>query len=252
MTCQSWYTKVSLSLVLCYTMSMQDRMNDGNQLKTIRIMLADDHPLFRQALRSALQKHLDFEIVAESGDGQEAVRIANELKPDVVIMDVSLPTLDGIEATRQIKASTPSVAILALTVHDDSEHALGMLEAGAAGYLTKEVFEREVVQSIHSVIAGETVLSRKISELFIKHASRYRSKPLPLDLGEKLTVRELEILKLAAQGRSNRDIALELGLGLSTIKGYLVNVFAKLRVGSRTEAVITGLRAGFLTVDDIK
>lgn len=212
-------------------------------------MLADDHPLVRKALRDVLEKQADFEIVAEAGDGEEAVKIATELVPDVVLMDITMPRLNGIEATRQIKSKCPNIAVLVLTVHDDSEHILGILEAGAAGYLTKRVFGEEVIHAIHSVVAGETVLSAEIFQQILKHAMRYATKPITIAVGEKLTVREIEILNWAAKGKSNKDIAAELNLSQATIKSYLSDIFAKLEVASRTEAVIIGLRAGILTLE---
>jgi len=220
-----------------------------SETKKITIVLADDHPLVRKALRDVLEKQADFEIVAEAGDGEEAVKIATELVPDVVLMDITMPELNGIEATRQIKAKCPNIAVLVLTVHDDSEHILGILEAGAAGYLTKRVFGEEVIHAIHSVVAGETVLSAEISQQILKHAMRYATKPITIAVGEKLTVREIEILNWAAKGKSNKDIAAELNLSQATIKSYLSDIFAKLEVASRTEAVIIGLRAGILTLE---
>ena len=220
-----------------------------SETKKITIMLADDHPLVRKALRDVLEKQADFEIVAEAGDGEEAVKIATELVPDVVLMDITMPKLNGIEATRQIKAKCSNIAVLVLTVHDDSEHILGILEAGAAGYLTKRVFGEEVIHAIHSVVAGETVLSAEIFQQILKHAMRYATKPITIAVGEKLTVREIEILNWAAKGKSNKDIAAELNLSQATIKSYLSDIFAKLEVASRTEAVIIGLRAGILTLE---
>ena len=217
----------------------------------ITIMLADDHPLLRQALKSVLEKQTDFEIIAEASDGKEAVRLAVELVPNVVIMDIGMPKLNGLEATRQIKAKCPSIAILVLTVHDDSEHILSILEAGAAGYLTKSVFGKEVIHAVHGVVAGGTILSASISQQIIKYALRHTTKPLPLNAGEKITGRELEILRLAASGLGNKDIAQRLDLSERTVKGYLAGVFSKLNVSSRTEAVISALRAGFFTLDDL-
>lgn len=220
-----------------------------SETKKITIMLVDDHPLVRKALRDVLEKQADFEIVAEAGDGEEAVKIATELVPDVVLMDITMPKLNGIEATRQIKAKCSNIAVLVLTVHDDSEHILGILEAGAAGYLTKRVFGEEVIHAIHSVVAGETVLSAEIFQQILKHAMRYATKPITIAVGEKLTVREIEILNWAAKGKSNKDIAAELNLSQATIKSYLSDIFTKLEVASRTEAVIIGLRAGILTLE---
>ena len=224
----------------------------GSKRDKVTIMLADDHPLLREALRNVLEKEPDFEIVAEASDGEETVRLATEIIPHVVIMDISMPKISGLEATRQIKAKCPSIAVLVLTVHDDSEHILSILEAGAAGYLTKSVFGKEVINAVRGVASGETVLAPLVSEKIIKHALRYAAKPVSLGLGEKITGRELEILRLAAYGMSNKDIAERLELSLRTVKGYLQEVFSKLNVTSRTEAVITALRSGIITLDDIK
>lgn len=234
------------------TGTMPESVSNTKQARKITILLADDHPLLRKALRDILEPQEDFEIIAEASDGKEAVRLAIELVPDVVIMDISMPELNGLEATRQIKAKRSNIAILVLTVYSDSERILGILEAGAAGYLTKSVFGDEIVAAVRSVVAGETVLATPVFQQVLKHALRYMTKPLVLEGGEKLTTRELEILKLAARGMSNKDIARELNLSLRTVKGYLVEIFAKLKVGSRTEAVITGLRAGFLTLKDLE
>jgi len=224
-----------------------------DQANNITIMLADDHPLLRQALRNVLETQTDFKIIAEASDGEEAVRRAVELVPNVVIMDISMPKLNGLEATRQIKAKCPGIAILVLTVHDDSEHILSILEAGAAGYLTKSVFGEEVIHAVRGVVAGEAVLSASISQQIIKYALRHVvTKRLPLDTVERITARELEILRLAAMGMSNKDIAQKLDLSERTVKGYLAEIFSKLNVSSRTEAVITALRSGALTLDDLK
>lgn len=220
--------------------------------KKISIVLADDHPLLRQALRNVLDQQADFEVVAEVGDGDEVVKVTTELIPDVVIMDIGMPKLNGLEATRQIKAKHPEVAILVLTVHGEAEHVLGLLEAGAAGYLTKSVFGEEVIQAIRAVVAGETVLSAASSRQILRHALRLMTKPSRLDPNIKISARELQILKLAATGMTNKEIAFNLDLSVRTVKGYLVDIFSKLGVASRTEAVIVSLRAGLLTLDDLE
>ena len=218
----------------------------------VSILVADDHPLLRRSLKNVLEEQADFQVVAEASDGEEAVRLATELEPDVVIMDIGMPKLNGLEATRQIKASHPRVAVLVLTVYDNESYVLEILKAGAAGYLTKSVFGEEVVQAVRGIITGEVVLSPSIAELLLRQAARYPTKPIPLEAGEKLSTRELEIIKLAARGMSNKEIAVHMGLRLRTVKGYLENIFSKLGVGSRTEAVVTGLEAGFLTIDDVR
>jgi DNA-binding NarL/FixJ family response regulator len=233
-------------------MPSQLDQNQEHSDKSVTILIADDHPLLRQALRDVLEKEGDFKIVAEANDGDEAVRLATELIPDVLIMDISMPKINGLEATRQIKARCPNIAVLVLTVHDDSEHILGILEAGAAGYLTKSVFGGEVIQAVRGVAAGETVLSPSILRQIVKHAFQHIVKPVPLDAGEKISSRELEVLRLAAIGLSNRAIADKLEISLRTVKSYLAEIFSKLNVGSRTEAVITTLRAGILTLKDLE
>lgn len=226
----------------------------AGQYKTnkIRIMLADDHPLLRQALRNVLEKQHDFEIVAEASDGEEAVMLTTELIPDVVIMDISMPKLNGLEATKQIKTKFPMIAVLVLTVHTDNEHILGILQAGAGGYLTKSVYGNEVISAVHALVAGETVLSHSVSQQILKYAFQHFIKPVSLDASDKLTTRELEVLKLAAKGICNKEIALKLGLSLRTVKGHLADLFLKLSVASRTEAVVISLRKGILTLDDLE
>ncbi|MFC2008267.1 response regulator [Chloroflexota bacterium] len=223
----------------------------GKTSKTT-ILIADDHPLYRKSLRSVLDEEPDFHIVGEAGNGEEAVRLADELQPAVVLMDITMPKLDGLEATRRIKASHPDISVLVLTIHSDDQHILGILEAGAAGYLTKSVFGDEVVQAVRGVVTGEMVLSPSVGQQLLKQAARYPTKEVPLPAGEKLSTRELQIIKLAARGMSNKSIAADLGLSLRTVKGHLANIFSKLNVGSRTEAVITGLREGFLSIDDLQ
>jgi DNA-binding NarL/FixJ family response regulator len=222
------------------------------QSAKIRIVLADDHPLLRKALKDLLEKENAFAIVGEAGDGEEAVKLAYELAPDVVIMDISMPNLDGLQATQQIKARCPNVAVLVLTVHTDDECILEILKAGAAGYLIKSAFGDEVVHAIHAVATGDMVLSAPIGQRLLKQAARFPTRPVLLEAGEKLSTRELEVLKLTARGLSNKDVASALGIKLRTVKGHLADVFAKLRVASRTEAVIAGLQAGFLSLDDIQ
>jgi two-component system, NarL family, response regulator LiaR len=225
---------------------------DQQSKEKIRVVLADDHPLMRQALRLVLEKQGDFEIVAEAGDGEEAIRLVREHNPFLVIMDISMPKISGLEATRQIKASHPSIIILVLTIHNDNDQVLKILNAGANGYLLKTAYGDEIVTSIRALISGKTVLSPEVSRVVLKYAYQHSPEPVKVDISDKLSARDLEILRLSAKGISNKEIAEKLGLSLRTVKGYLADVFLKLNVGSRTEAVVVSLRKGIISLSDLE
>jgi two-component system, NarL family, response regulator LiaR len=217
----------------------------------IAIMLADDHPFIRQALKILLESEPDMKIVAEASNGVEAVEMASRMQPDVIIMDIGMPIMNGLEATRRIKEICPDVAILVLTVFTDNQHVVGILNAGAAGYLTKEVFGDDVIKAIRAIVAGEAVLTTSILHQIIKSMPPLSAPPQPLPPPKNLTSRELMILKLMAKGMANKDIASELSINLRTIKAYLTAIFHKLGVSSRTEAVVNGLKSGLLTINDL-
>jgi len=241
---------------LCYNASMPDNPIDSSisdePKKETTILIADDHPLVRQALVTLLGSQPAFKVVGEAGDGEEAIQLAGQLRPDIIIMDITMPRINGLAATRQIKSRFPDMKVLALTVHSDSEHILGIFEAGASGYLTKSVFGNEVVTAIRSLMAGDSVLSRQILKQILEINFQQASKPRDMAPGFNLTSRELEIFKMAASGLSNKDIAQKLSLSLQTVKGYLVSIFSKLHVSSRTEAVILALRTGILSLQDLE
>jgi DNA-binding NarL/FixJ family response regulator len=220
-------------------------------MKTYKMVIVDDHPLVCKALKDELAKDAQFEIVAKASDGLEGVRLVAEFKPDVVIMDIGLPKLNGIEATRQIKTAFPDIQVMILTVYDDIEHILGILESGADGYLTKNILVEDIIQSVRLMVSGEIVLSPRIFRQVLKYALRYNTKPKSINTAVRLTSRESEILGLLAKGLSNKEIADKLGLGSRTVKSYLVDIFSKLNVCSRTAAVITGLQAGLIKLDDL-
>jgi DNA-binding NarL/FixJ family response regulator len=231
---------------------MKNELTTVSQInKTYKTLIVDDHPLVCKALKDELTKDPQFEIVAEANNGLEGVRLVNELRPDVVIMDIGLPKLNGMEATRQIKTTFPDVQVMILTVHDDIEHILGILESGADGYLTKNILVEDIARSVRLMVAGEKVLSPQIFQQVIKYALRYNTKPKAKNSSINLTTREVGILELLAKGLSNKEIADELGMGSRTVKSYLVDIFSKLNVRSRTAAVITGLQAGLFKLDDL-
>ena len=216
----------------------------------IRIVIADDHKVVREGTRELLQKENDLQVVGEAGDGEEAVALVRDLKPDVVIMDIAMPRLNGIEATKQIKVLHPRTAVLILTGYEYDQYVFALLEAGAAGYLLKDVRGQEVIEAVRAVHAGESVLHPVVARKALDHFVHAESKSEAPKF-QTLTDREIEVLRLAARGHGNKEIASELGLSVRTIQAHLGNIFNKLKVGSRTEAVIIGLKNGLLTLDDI-
>lgn len=217
----------------------------------IRILIADDHAVVREGTRRVMEQEPDMEVVGEAGDGEEAVNLATSLKPDVVIMDISMPKMDGIEATRLIKATCPSITVLALSAYDDDQFVFSLLEAGAAGYLLKSVRSRELVDAIRAVYSGESVLHPSIARKVLNRFVSASGKPEGKESSGMLSDREMEVLKLAAKGLSNQDIAEKLCLSIRTVQGHLGHIFNKLQVGSRTEAVVRALKEGWVTLDDV-
>ena len=216
----------------------------------MKILIADDHAFVREGTRRILEQEPDLEVVAEAGDGDEAVKYACDLKPDVALLDVSMPRMDGIEATKQIKALCPSVAILVLSAYDDDQFIFGLLEAGAAGYLLKSVRGKEIVEAIRAVHAGESVLHPSVARKVLNRFANVKGKLRKKKSTEVLTEREMEVLKMVTRGSSNKDIAEALCLSVRTVQGHLANIFNKLRVSSRTEAVVHALKEGWVTLDD--
>ncbi len=218
----------------------------------IRVILADDHAFVREGTRQLLEREPDLEVVGEAGDGEEAVDLAMRLAPDVAIVDIAMPRLNGIEATKRIKTLKPATAVLILSAYDDDQYVFALLEAGAAGYLLKNVRGRELVEAIRAVHAGESVLSppvaRKVLNRFVDHGGRPRESPTE----ELLSEREMEVLKLAARGMSNKDIGDELSVSVRTVQAHLGHIFTKLNVGSRTEAILYGLRRNWFSINDTK
>lgn len=220
-------------------------------MRKIKIMLAEDHVLVREGTKEMLDREEDMEVVAEAGDGEEAVRLAKELELDVIIMDIALPKLNGIEATRQIKENNPGATVLVLTAYDDNEYIFALLEAGAAGYLLKDVSTDELVAGIRAVQAGESMLHPAIARKVINRFSQRVEEDEGQDPFDELTEREVEVLQLAGRGITNREIADRLSISHRTVQAHLSHTFSKLGVGSRTEAVVYALRKGLLTFEDL-
>jgi NarL family two-component system response regulator LiaR len=220
-------------------------------LDKIKVLIADDHAVVREGTRQILEQEPDLEVVAEAGDGEEAVKLAGIHKPDVAIIDVAMPRLDGIAATKQIKALYPGITVLILTAYDDDQFVFSLLEAGAAGYLLKSIRGRELVDAVRAVNAGESVLHPAVARKVLNRFVPAPGKPVKQKPPEVLSERELDVLKLATRGLSNQDIADKLCLSLRTVQAHFSHIFNKLQVSSRTEAVVHALKEGWVTLDDV-
>lgn len=214
-----------------------------------KVLIAEDHALVREGTRRILESDRSIVVVGEARDGVEAVDLAGTLRPDVALIDIGMPRLNGLEVTRQIKARWPEIGVLVLTVHDDDEYVFALLEAGAAGYLLKDTPGSDVIEAIKDVCAGEAVLHPAIT-------SKVLSRLHPATHAERdddgcLTGRELDVLRAAARGAGNKEIARALSMSVRTVQVHLHHIFRKLGVASRTEAVITGLQRGWFTVEEV-
>ncbi len=217
--------------------------------KKIRVILADDHAVLREGTRRLLEAESDIEVVGEAGNGEDAIKLVSKFSPDVILLDIAMPKMSGIEAARQIKKISPATAILILTAYDLDQCVFPVLDAGAAGYLLKNVRGKELINAIRSVNQGESVLHPSITRKVLNRFATLSGKQPELAPGEGLTERELEILKLAAQGLGNKEISDRLFLSIRTVQAHLHKIFRKLNAGSRTEAVIQGIKKGIIVVD---
>jgi two-component system, NarL family, nitrate/nitrite response regulator NarL len=207
---------------------------------TIRILLADDHPLFREGVAHSLSSEPDFEIIAEAESGEEAVALANELHPDIVLLDVSMSGMGGIEAAGKIAVSTPGVRIMMLTVSENRENLMAALKAGAHGYVLKGVSASELRAITRRIASGEAYVTPALAADMLTEFSH----PHPLDSFSELTAREDEILQLLSQGLTNREIGERMFLAEKTVKHYMTSILQKLHVRSRTEAAVIALQHG--------
>jgi len=220
-------------------------------MRKIRILLAEDHAVVREGTRKLLESQPDFEVVGEAGDGEEAVELTKQLHPEVVIMDITMPKLSGIEATKQIKALYPSMAVLVLTGYDYDEYVFALIEAGAAGYLLKEATGDELIDAIRLVKAGEPAVHPRIMRKILEHLRTPVQEPAEIARAESLTEREMEVLRWAVKGMSNKEIADALCLSVRTVQAHLQNIFNKLGVGSRSEAIVYALKKGWLSLEEL-
>ncbi len=206
-----------------------------------RVLIVDDHPVVRIGLRGLLEQAPDLQVVGEAANGVEAVAKALQLKPDVVLMDLRMPEMDGVEATRAIKAQAPEVAVLVLTTYDTDADILRAVEAGAQGYLLKDASPRELYEAIRAAARGETALAPRVATRLMSHLRQPQPKPL--------TEREREILTLVARGWSNKEIARHLHIGTATVKSHLLHIYEKLGVSDRTAAVTEALKRGWIFLE---
>jgi DNA-binding NarL/FixJ family response regulator len=217
----------------------------------IRIVLADDHVILRQGTRQLLEHEMDMQVVGEANDGAEAVELVTRLKPDVVILDVAMPGMNGIEATKKIKEILPGTKILVLTGYDYDEYIFSLLEMGAAGYLLKDVSGDELVGSVRAVYNGEPVLHPTVMRKLMDRCKTPVIAAQKESSSSLLSDREIEVMKLAVGGKSNKDIADALNISLRTVQAHMRSIFNKLGVGSRSEAIISGLKRGWFNLEDI-
>jgi DNA-binding NarL/FixJ family response regulator len=212
-------------------------------MEKIRILIADDHPLFRDGLRALLNSVADTEVVGEATSGAEAISIAASLQPDVILMDINMPGVNGIEATRSIMQTSPHIGVLVVTMFEDDDSVFAAMRAGARGYLLKGADQSEVLRAIHAVASGEAIFSPAIAVRLM----RFFATPAPTAPPQafpELTEREREILTLIAQGHNNTDIADRLVLSPKTVRNNVSNIFSKLQVADRAQAIVRARAAG--------
>ncbi len=212
-----------------------------------RILLADDHTLLREGLRSLIEEQPDMTVIAEAEDGRSTVQLAMQLTPDIVVMDISMPGMNGMEATRQITAKDPGIKILALSMHTDRRFIVEMLSAGASGYLLKDCAFEELISAIHALADQRTYLSPKISDVVVKDYS-CRSSKSTLSALSMLSPRECEVLRLLAEGKSTREIASALHVGVKTIETYRQQIMEKLDIHTIAELTKFAVREGLTSL----
>lgn len=215
-------------------------------MKPIRILLADDHAILRRGLRALLEREPDLEVVGESADGRDTLKQVEDLSPDIVVLDITMPNLNGIEAARQILSRGTSTAVLILSMHSDEGYVLRALRAGARGYLLKDAVEGELIQAIRAVAAGKAYFSPEVSKLLVEdYVQGMRQRGLQ-DSHELLTPREREVLQLLAEGKTSKDIASMLALSVYTVDTHKANLMQKLSLHSMAELILYSVRKGII------
>lgn len=220
-------------------------------MERIKVLIADDHRVVREGLMAILKTKENIEVVGEAQDGQEAIQKVRTLEPDVILMDVSMPRMGGVEATRQIKREFPHIGIIALTMYDEQQYIFDLVRAGATGYLLKDTESSQIVEAIRAIYRGESLIhpsvASKILAEFSLLAQKKGKKPSWED--HDLTEREITVLRLVADGKTNKEIANNLNLSEKTVKNHVRNIFHKLQVYDRTQAAILGIRKGIIDLE---
>ncbi len=218
-------------------------------MSNIRVLLAEDHTIVRKGLRSLLDAEANIEVVGEADDGRQAIQKAQQFQPDVVLMDITMPVLNGLEATRQIKKLLPQIRVLVLTVHTSEEYIFQILQAGAAGYVVKQAAVEELIAAITAVSQGNAFISPSVPENIIEEYSRQMNAMTAKDDYARLTDREREVLQLVAEGRSNREIAQMLHITTKTVEAHRSRVMEKLNIRSTADLTRYAIRRGIIAVE---
>ena len=217
--------------------------------RPIRVLIADDHAIVRKGIRALLATEPDIQVLGEARNGSEAITLAQRLEPEVILMDLVMPEVDGITAIQHIRASLPGTCILVLTSFATDDKILPAIKAGALGYLLKDSGPEDLVRAIRQVHRGESSLHPQVARKLLEELS---DTSHPLDSAEVLTEREIEVLRLVAQGRSNQDIAVALSISEATVRTHVSHILSKLRLTSRTQAALYALREGLASLDDLE
>jgi DNA-binding NarL/FixJ family response regulator len=212
-----------------------------------KVLVAEDHAVVREATAEVVEHQPDMQVVGQAGTGEEAVALARALRPDVIVMDIAMPRLSGLEATRQITTECPQCQVLVLTAHEEERHIIQLLQAGAIGYLPKRVGLDELLEAIRIAARGESVLPPEVAAVVVRHLA---GEGPPRETPRPLTDRELEVLQLATQGLTNNEIALRLYVSVRTVEAHLTHIYNKLGVKSRTEAVVHAMQRGWVRSED--
>ncbi len=218
---------------------------------SVKVILADDHQMFREGLRSLMERQIDIELIAEAEDGRSIIKLLQKLSPDVIIMDVSMPGLNGIEATRQIKATYADVKVIALSMHSNRRYVIGMLKAGASGYLLKDCAVSELCEAIRIVAAGQVYLNPRINTLVVNDYLQYLSDNTVAEFADSsvLSAREREVLQLLAEGKRTKEIASILHVSIKTVERHRQNIMGKLNINSIAELTKYAIQEGLTSVE---